>query len=118
MRFSLTEPRRRRACLLLVTLLGASSPLHGQSRKSSQATQPDVGAQQPLRTAQASRIDRAPRLDGTIDDSLWLQATSVSNFLQREPYEGQPPTEKTEVRILYNKHEVFFGITCLDSNPK
>jgi hypothetical protein len=85
---------------------------------SPQAPQRQGGAQEPLRTAQAARTDRAPRLDGTLDDPLWLQATSISNFLQREPYEGQPPTERTEVRILYDKHEVFFGITCFDSNPK
>jgi Domain of unknown function (DUF5916) len=118
MRFSLTESRRCRSCLFLVTLLGTSFPLHGQSGTSPRAPQRQGGAQEPLRTARASRIDRAPRLDGTLDDPLWLQATSISNFLQREPYEGQPPTERTEVRILYDKHEVFFGITCFDSNPK
>jgi Domain of unknown function (DUF5916) len=47
-----------------------------------------------------------------------MGATPISNFRQREPYEGQSPTEKTEVRILYTKHEVYFGITCLDSDPK
>jgi hypothetical protein len=57
-------------------------------------------------------------LDGTLDDPLWVQATPISNFLQREPYKGQPPTERTEVRVLYNKHEVYFGITCFDSDPK
>ncbi len=41
----------------------------------------------------------------------------MDNFLQREPFEGQLPTEHTEVRILYSKHEVYFGITCLDSDP-
>jgi hypothetical protein len=56
-------------------------------------------------------------LDGTLDDPLWLQAAPISNFLQREPYEGQHPTEQTEVRILYTKHEVYFGITCFDSGP-
>src|SRR5436853_1465161 len=117
MRFSLTELHRRRTCLFLVTLLGASSPLHGQSGTSSRATQRQVEAQQPLRTAQASRIDRAPRLDGTLDDLLWLKATPISNFLQREPYEGQPPTEKTEVRNLYTKHEVYFGIACFEPDP-
>jgi Domain of unknown function (DUF5916)/Carbohydrate family 9 binding domain-like len=101
-----------------VTLLVAWSPLRGQSGTPSQAPQRQVGAQEPLRTAQASRVDRAPRLDGTLDDPLWLQATPISNFLQREPYEGQPPTEHTEVRILYDKHEVYFGITCFDSDPK
>jgi len=57
-------------------------------------------------------------LDGKLDDPLWQQATPISNFRQREPFEGQAPTEKTEVRILYDKHEVYFGITCFDSNPK
>jgi Domain of unknown function (DUF5916) len=118
MRFSLTESRRCRTCLLLATLLSALSPLHGQSGTSSQAPPRQVGAQEPLRTAQASRVDRALRLDGTLDDPLWLQATPISNVLQREPYEGQPPTERTEVRILYDKHEVYFGITCFDSAPK
>jgi len=56
-------------------------------------------------------------LNGTLDDPLWLQAAPISNFLQREPYEGQVPTERTEVRILYTKHEVYFGITCFDSDP-
>lgn len=56
-------------------------------------------------------------MDGTLDDLLWLKATPISNFLQREPYEGQPPTEKTEVRILYTKHEVYFGIACFEPDP-
>lgn len=118
MRFSLTESPQRRTCLLLVTLLVAWSPLGGQSGTPSQAPQRQVGAQEPLRTAQASRVDGAPRLDGTLDDPLWQQAIPISKFLQREPTEGQAPTEQTEVRILYDKHEVYFGITCFDSNPK
>ena len=38
--------------------------------------------------------------------------------MQREPYEGQQPTERTEVRVLYTKHSVYFRIICYDSNPK
>src|SRR5260370_21931686 len=101
MRFGLTEPPLRRPFLLLVTLLVAWSPLRGQSGTPSQSPQRQVGAQEPLRTAQASRVDRAPRLDGTLDDPLWLQATPISNLLQRDPYEGQGPTARTEDRGLY-----------------
>jgi hypothetical protein len=54
-------------------------------------------------------------MDGTLDDPLWQQATPITNFLQREPYEGRVPTEQTEVRILYTKHEVYFGVKCHDS---
>ena len=71
-----------------------------------------------MRTAEATRVDRAPKLDGTLNDPLWLQATRVTGFLQREPFEGHAPTEQTDVRVLYTKHEVYFGIACFDSHPK
>jgi hypothetical protein len=81
-----------------------------------------AGQQQPVqsdaegpRIAKATRVDHAPRLDGTLDDPLWLQATPISDFKQREPYEGQLATEPTEVRILYSRNEIYFGITCHDA---
>jgi hypothetical protein len=115
---SLSESPPCRTWLFLATFAVAWSPLRGQSGTPSQLPQQQVGAQEPLRTAQASRVDQIPKLDGTLDDPLWLQATPISNFLQREPYEGQAPTERIEVRVLYDKHEVYFGITCFDSDPK
>src|SRR6516225_8734985 len=64
------------------------------------------------RVANATRVDHAPKIDGTLDDPLWKLAQPITSFAQREPYEGQPPTERTEVRILYTKDDVFFGIIC------
>src|SRR5207253_11507401 len=75
-------------------------------------------AAQLLRTALAIRVGNRPKLDGTLDDAAWRETTPISNFLQREPFEGQTPTEKTEVRVLYTKHEVYFGIACFDSQPQ
>ncbi len=107
-----------RHLFLLMLLCCASLPLHAQSQASPQTKETQTGAQEPLRTAKANRIDRAPKLDGTLDDPIWQQASPIADFLQREPFEGQMPTEKTEVRILYSKHEIYFGITCFDSNPR
>ena len=73
-----------------------------------QGTRPD---------AQAARVERPPRLDGTLNDPLWQSAALVAGFRQREPHEGQPPTEQTEVRILYTQRAIYFGIRCQDSNP-
>src|SRR6266702_1835040 len=116
MRIALTEFRELRICLFLPILLCASSrTLCSQSEASPQTNQRQLGAPQPFRTAQAIRVDRAPKMDGTLDDPLWQQAVPITNFLQREPYEGQTPTEQTEVRILYTKHEVYFGVACHDS---
>jgi hypothetical protein len=89
----------------------------GQSNPASQASRGQNGPQQSLQTAQAFRVDHAPRLDGTLNDPLWQLATPVTGFSQREPFEGQEPTEKTEVRVLYTKSAVFFGVTCFESNP-
>src|SRR5713101_3661162 len=73
--------------------------------------------QEGTRMAEAIRVDRAPRLDGTLNDPLWQLAKPVTDFRQREPHEGDPATEKTEVRILYTRHAVYFGIQCYDSEP-
>jgi hypothetical protein len=63
------------------------------------------------------RVDGAPKMDGTLDDPLWQSAKPVTEFRQREPHEGAQPTETTEVRILYTRRAVYFGIHCRDSNP-
>jgi Domain of unknown function (DUF5916) len=104
--------------VLLGTLCMFLPVLHAQTQVKPQTRKAQAGVQEPLRTAQASRVDRSPKMDGTLNDPLWSQATPIANFLQREPYEGQSPTEQTEVRILFTKREVYFGITCFDSNPK
>ena len=68
-----------------------------------------------VRVANAVRVERAPRLDGMLDDPLWQQAPVISDFRQREPFEGQPATESTEVRVLYTRDQIYFGIVCHDS---
>jgi len=73
------------------------------------------GPQSEARVAEAVPVDHAPKLDGTLDDPLWLNAKPITGFRQREPFENKPPTEGTEVRILYTRHAVYFGILCHDS---
>lgn len=101
--------KKHRALLLAVALLAS---IRGLAAYGQQGTPPEPG-----RVAQATRIERAPRLDGTLDDLLWKQATPITQFRQREPYEGQPPTESTEVRILFTRNAVYFGIRCDDAEP-
>lgn len=66
-------------------------------------------------TAEAVRVEHGPKLDGTLDDPLWQSAKPIGDFHQQEPYEGRAATERTEVRILYTRHAVYFGIHCFDS---
>ena len=73
--------------------------------------------QSEARTAGAVPVEHPPSLDGTLNDPIWQSAKPIADFRQREPHEGEPPTEKTEVRIVYTRHAVYFGIYCHDSEP-
>src|SRR5690242_12802259 len=96
-----TDQYQIRRCVALALLGWASAiPLCAQNQSNSPNKPRRAGVQETFRNAQATRVDHAPRLDGTLDDPLWQMAPAIDNFLQREPFEGQPPTEKTEVRIL------------------
>lgn len=58
-----------------------------------------------------------PTIDGRVDDEAWMQVEPYSTFIQQDPYEGQPATEKTEVRVLVGHGNVYVGIICFDSDP-
>ena len=53
-----------------------------------------------------------PVLDGFVNDSCWQSAALIDKFLQREPDENAPMTEKTEVFILYDANYIYFGLKC------
>jgi hypothetical protein len=57
-------------------------------------------------------------MDGTLNDPLWQGAVPIADFRQREPYEGKPATDATEVRVLYTRNEIYFGIRCRSSVPR
>jgi hypothetical protein len=90
-----------------------SSACEGAARPHSAGLPPVP--QTEARVAEAVRADHAPKLDGTLDDPLCQSAKPITDFRQREPLEGNPPTEQTEVRIVYTRHAVYFGIRCHDS---
>ncbi len=65
---------------------------------------------------QTARILSNISLDGVLDDAAWLAAPAATNFIQTEPREGQPATERTEVRIVYDDDALYVGARMHDSN--
>ena len=60
--------------------------------------------------ASASRVaDEAIRVDGRLDEEVWLGATPVTDFVQKEPIEGAPPTDAMEVRFVYDDSALYVG---------
>ncbi len=58
--------------------------------------------------------DKAPVIDGLINDDVWGQASAVSDFFQREPRTGEPVTEKTVFLFLYDNNNMYVGFRCYD----
>ena len=58
------------------------------------------------------------KIDGRLDDPAWSQAAPASGLRQREPQEGAPATEKTEVRVLYDDANLYVGVLARDREPK
>ena len=58
------------------------------------------------------------KLDGYLDENEWNLVLPASNFIQRDPMEGAPSTEKTEVYILYDEENLYIGAMLYDSDPE
>lgn len=66
----------------------------------------------------ASRAAEAPTLDGDVlGDPAWAKAVPISGFLQEQPDEGQPVSERTEVRIIFTKDTLYIGAVMYDREP-
>jgi hypothetical protein len=48
-------------------------------------------------------VDEAPRIDGRLDDLAWQDIQPVTGFVQVWPEDGSPATERTDVRIAYDR---------------
>ncbi len=67
--------------------------------------------------AQAVRIETPPRMDGVLDEPFWERIPPVTGFRQRDPVDGAPASERTEVRIAFDEQALYFGFKFFDSEP-
>jgi len=100
------------ASLLSATALSAA----GQARPSQIDNGPRPEGGPPSVTA--VRVPEQPTLDGDVlGDPVWQQAVPVSSFWQERPDEGEPASERTEVRLVYTADTLFIGVVCYDREP-
>lgn len=95
--------------LVLVTALSFEAP--GQTP---QANEPRAEAP---RAASAPVISAKPTIDGRLNDPAWQSMTPLTGFIQRELHEGQPVTERTEVRVVTDGEAIYVGAWMFDREP-
>ena len=57
-------------------------------------------------------------LDGEVlADPVWTNVVPATEFWQTQPDEGQPASERTEVRVVFTESTLYFGVICYDRDP-
>ncbi|HEX2077779.1 MAG TPA: DUF5916 domain-containing protein [Longimicrobium sp.] len=84
------------------------------------AAQTPAPAQAPAarKEIRAARVQgRAPAVDGRLDDAAWQAAPVLSDFVMKQPVEGGQPTERTEVRFVYDDAALYVAARMHKNDP-
>jgi hypothetical protein len=100
-------------CLLLIWASYAGAQERGNS--TGNPSNPELGGP---RTLAVSRAFEPPLVDGSLSDSAWSQAERVGGFIQRTPRDGEPATQETSFRVLFDDRALYVGVWLHDSDPR
>ncbi|HXM48253.1 MAG TPA: DUF5916 domain-containing protein [Pyrinomonadaceae bacterium] len=94
-----------------------STSINPQATPSPSPTPLSQDSKGPRRT-HAIRTTDTIKIDGLLDEAPWSLAQPATEFLQQQPTEGAPASERTEVRVLFDDKNIYFGIHAFDSDAK
>ncbi|MBT8488096.1 MAG: carbohydrate binding family 9 domain-containing protein [Gemmatimonadetes bacterium] len=66
----------------------------------------------------AIRTAVPPTLDGILEEGVWERAERLENFVQQEPDEGAPSSERTVVYLLYDAENLYVGVRAWDTSAR
>lgn len=72
-----------------------------------QAQSVQVGQGRDQKSIKMVRTDTPPVIDGVLDDAVWDNAAYIDEFHQIIPVEYGEPTERTEIRLLYDDDALY-----------
>ena len=68
-------------------------------------------------TIRAIKLTEDIRLDGQLDEQVYHTVQAITGFIQQNPDEGAPATEKTEAWILFDERNLYVAARIWDSAP-
>jgi hypothetical protein len=68
-------------------------------------------------TLRSTRVPTPLQFDGRLDEPFYRDVAPVSDFVQQEPYEGQPATEKTDVWVFFDDQNLYVAAKLWESEP-
>ncbi|WP_299819582.1 DUF5916 domain-containing protein [uncultured Pontibacter sp.] len=70
-----------------------------------------------VKTTKAARTALAPVVDGVLEPEVWQNVTPATNFINYDPHNGKPSSQKTEVFMLYDNDAIYIGAQLYDTAP-
>ena len=58
------------------------------------------------------------KIDGRLDEAIYSRFDPASDFIQQEPKEGEPATEKTEAWVFFDDKNIYVAARCTDTHPE
>lgn len=104
-------PRAARAAALVLASVATLLPPPPAAAQNGHAAAHAV----PAPMASAALRTSAIVLDGRLDEAAWTAAQPVAHFTQARPHEGEPATQRTEIRILYDDDALYLGARMFDT---
>ena len=68
-------------------------------------------------TVRAVRLATGIRLDGVLDEPAYETVAALDDFIQQEPNEGAPASERTEAWVLFDADNIYIAARLWDSAP-
>src|SRR4051794_39501918 len=66
-------------------------------------------------TIRATRLTTPLEFDGQLDDAIYKDTPSFGDFIQQEPREGQPSTDRTEVWVFFDHDNLYVAARLWES---
>ncbi|MEW6322640.1 MAG: DUF5916 domain-containing protein [Acidobacteriota bacterium] len=68
-------------------------------------------------TLRATRLTEPLDIDGQLDEAAYERVRPITHFVQQEPAEGQPATERTAVWLFFDDERFYVSVRAWDSEP-
>jgi hypothetical protein len=65
----------------------------------------------------ATRLTGTVQVDGRLDETIWQTAPAITQLHQFRPVEGAPPSQRTEIRIVFDEEAIYVGARMFDDKP-
>jgi hypothetical protein len=122
--------RRTIVCLAVLAVCAATAADAGQAAASAELPFAIDGPPPPAlpdriarddegrATIRTIRLAEPLRIDGRLEESVYQQERPVSDFIQTDPIEGGPATEKTELWVMFDRENVYVAFRVFESQPE